>query len=95
MALTLTFDVAMAGLAMTLAHFAMIYSDAEVRAFPVQAWLIATTTFMLAAAAGFVIGGVHRQVWRHMGAPDVVRLVQGIALAVFPTCRSWSRSTAA
>ncbi len=83
MALTLTFDVAMAGLAMTLAHFAMVYSDAEVRTFPVQAWLIATTTFMLAAAAGFVIGRVHRQVWRHMGAPDVVRLVQGIALAVF------------
>ena len=37
---------------------------------------------MLAAAAGLVIGGVHRQVWRHIGAPDAIRLVQGIALAV-------------
>jgi len=83
MALTLSFDVAMAGLAMTLAHLAMVYSDPEVSAFPAKAWTLATTSFMLAAAAGFVIGGVHRQVWRHMGAPDAVRLIQGIALAVF------------
>lgn len=83
MALTLSFDVAMAGLAMTLAHLAMVYSDPEVTAFPVQAWTLATTSFMLAAAAGFVIGGVHRQVWRHMGAPDAVRLIQGVALGVF------------
>ena len=83
MALTLSFDVAMAGLAMTLAHLAMLYSDPGVTAFPVRAWILASTCFMLAAAAGFVIGGVHRQVWRHMGAPDAIRLVQGIALAVF------------
>ena len=83
MALTLSFDVAMAGLAMTLAHLAMLYSDPGVTTFPVRAWTLATTSFMLAAAAGFVIGGVHRQVWRHMGAPDAVSLVQGIALAVF------------
>lgn len=83
MALTLSFDVAMAGLAMTLAHLAMVYSDPDVTAFPVEAWLLATTSFMLAAAAGFVGGGVHRQVWRHMGAPDALHLVQGIALGVF------------
>jgi len=83
MALTLSFDVVMAGLAMTLAHLAMLYSDPGVAAFPVRAWALASASFMLAAAAGFVIGGVHRQVWRHMGAPDAVRLVQGIALAVF------------
>ena len=83
MALTLSFDVAMAGLAMTLAHLAMLYSDPGVTAFPVRAWILASTCFMLAAAACFVIGGVHRQVWRHMGAPDAILLVQGIALSVF------------
>ena len=41
MALTVSFDVAMAGLAMTLAHFAMVYSAAEVLAFPLRAWIIA------------------------------------------------------
>ncbi|WP_396273235.1 polysaccharide biosynthesis protein [Hyphomonas sp.] len=83
MALTLSFDVAMAGLAITLAHLVILYSDPGVTAFPVRAWTLASTSFMLAAAAGFVIGGVHRQVWRHMGAPDAIRLVQGVALAVF------------
>jgi len=83
MALTLSFDVAMAGVAMTLAHFALLYSDPLVTRFPVQAWLLATSAYMLAATCGFVIGGVHRQVWRHMGAPDAVRLIQGIALAIF------------
>lgn len=83
MALTLSFDVAMAGVAMTLAHFAAVSSDPESTAVSVNAWLLATACFMLAAAAGLVIGGVHRQVWRHMGAPDAIRLVQGIALAVF------------
>ena len=61
----------------------MLYSDPGVTAFPVRAWILASTSFMLTAAAGFFIGGVHRQVWRHMGAPDAIRLVQGVALAVF------------
>lgn len=82
MALTLSFDVAMAGVAMTVAHFAILVSDPAVPVFPVQPWILATTAFMMAAAAGLVIGGVHRQVWRHIGAPDAIRLLQGIALAV-------------
>ena len=82
MALTLSFDLAMAGLAMTLAHLAMLVSDPNISHFPVQAWLLATATFMLAATCGLVIGGVHRQVWRHIGAPDAFKLIQGIALSV-------------
>lgn len=82
MALTLSFDVAMAGLAMTLAHVAMFVSDPAILRFPINAWLLATSAFMLSAAAGLVGGGVHRQVWRHMGAPDAVRIVQGVALTV-------------
>ncbi|MBI1400873.1 polysaccharide biosynthesis protein [Hyphomonas sp.] len=82
MALTLSFDLAMAGLGMTLAHLAMLVSDRDVSHFPVQAWLLATAAFMLAAACGLVTGSVHRQVWRHIGAPDAFKLIQGIALSV-------------
>ncbi len=82
MALTLSFDVAMAGVAMTMAHIAILISDSDVPTFQVRAWILASCAFMLAAAAGLVIGGVHRQVWRHIGAPDAIRLLQGIALAV-------------
>jgi FlaA1/EpsC-like NDP-sugar epimerase len=83
MALTLSFDVAMAGLAMTIAHLVMLYSDPMVTSFPVRGWVLATTAFMLSAASALVLGGVHRQVWRHIGAPDTIKLIQGIALAVF------------
>ena len=83
MCLTISFDVAMAGLAMTLAHLAILSSDPDLTVFPSRSWLMATSAFMLAACAGLVLGGVHRQVWRHIGAPDIVRMVQGIALAVF------------
>ncbi len=82
MALTLSFDLAMAGLAMTLAHLAMLVSDRDVSRLPIQAWLLATAAFMLAATCGLVVGGVHKQVWRHIGAPDAFKLVQGIALSV-------------
>lgn len=82
MALTLSFDLVMAGLAMTLAHLALLVSDPSITHFPVEAWLLATSSFMLAATCGLVIGGVHRQVWRHIGAPDAIRIIQGIALAV-------------
>lgn len=82
MALTLSFDVAMAGLAMSIAHAVTLVSDPDVTSISIHAWLLATSAFMLAATAGLVASGVHRQVWRHMGAPDAVRLVQGIALAV-------------
>jgi len=83
MALTLTFDVIMAGLAMTLSHLTILTADPDLSHFPWQSWLMATIAFMMAACAGLVMGGVPRQVWRHIGAPDIVKLVQGIALAVF------------
>ncbi|HRJ01204.1 MAG TPA: polysaccharide biosynthesis protein [Hyphomonas sp.] len=82
MALTLTFDIAMAGVAMTLAYGASLTTVPVLNSFHINSWLLSTSAFMLAAAAGLVAGGVHRQVWRHMGAPDAIRLVQGISLAV-------------
>ncbi|MFN4025091.1 MAG: UDP-N-acetylglucosamine 4,6-dehydratase family protein [Hyphomonas sp.] len=81
MALTLTFDILMAGLAMTLAHIETVLTLEE-KIFDARAWLLATGAFMLAASAALVLGGIHRQVWRHMGAPDAWRLFQVIGLTV-------------
>lgn len=81
-ALTLTFDIAMAGVAMTAANLDTYFSQESATPFNLQGWLFSTAAFMLAAAAALVLGGIHRQVWRHMGAPDAWRLVQIIALTV-------------
>lgn len=82
MALTLTFDITMAGFAMSAAHINTFLTHTPEAPFPFAAWLVATSAFMLAAAAALVLGGIHRQVWRHMGAPDAWRLVLVIGLAV-------------
>ncbi|MFN4185652.1 MAG: polysaccharide biosynthesis protein [Hyphomonas sp.] len=80
MALTLTFDIVMAGLAMTAAHLDTHLTQTTTEPFNYISWLFATAAFMIAAAIALVLGGIHRQVWRHMGAPDAWRLVQIIAL---------------
>lgn len=82
MALTLTFDIAMAGFAMTAAHLDTHFTQTFGQPFETTAWLLATAAFMLAAGAALVLGSIHRQVWRHMGAPDAWRLVQVIGLTV-------------
>ncbi len=82
MALTLTFDIVMAGCAMTAAHLDTYFTQSFGEPFQTAAWLLATGAFMLAAGSALVLGSIHRQVWRHMGAPDAWRLVQVIGLAV-------------
>lgn len=80
MALTLTFDIVMAGLAMTAAHINAHLSSEQTEVISLRSWLLATGTFVLAATAALVLGGIHRQVWRHIGAPDAWRLVQIVGL---------------
>lgn len=85
MALTFTFDLLMAGLAMSLAHINNHFdnqTETDILPFDVMGWLLATAAFMIAAAAGLLLGGIHRQVWRHMGAPDAWRLIQMVGLSV-------------
>jgi O-antigen biosynthesis protein WbqV len=82
MFMTVGFDVTMAALAMTIAHGALMIVHPELGGFPVKSWILATSGFVLSATAGLILGGVHRQVWRHMGAPDATRLVLSVALSV-------------
>lgn len=80
MALTLAFDIVMAGVAMTAAHLDTHLTQEGTAPFSYTSWLYASGAFMAAAAVALLLGGIHRQVWRHMGAPDAWRLVQIIAL---------------
>ncbi len=81
MLLTTSFDVAAAGAAMTLAQLMAFSSAQPDPRIALHSLLLSTTAFMLAAAAGLITGGIHRQVWRHMGAPDAIRIVMGMGLA--------------
>ena len=50
--------------------------------------------FASSALVSFYILRIHRQVWRHMGATDAVRVLQGVALAsliFLPTIFLWNR----
>lgn len=83
MLLTSVFDLTMAGLAMIAAHIvgpAQLLVDPTASAAPVA---LATVAFILAAAAGLFVNSIHRQVWRHIGLPDTIRLLQAIGFAVF------------
>lgn len=82
MALTLAFDISMAGLAMTAAQIDTHLRGPDAGPFDLRAWVLATGAFMSAAAAALILGGIQRQVWRHMGAPDAWRLFQIIGLTV-------------
>jgi len=80
-ALTMIFDIGTAIIAIVASYTVRWWSSAG---FP-PAWpsLVAGSAllFALAAALAFTVTGVHRQVWRHMGATDAMRLVQAVALS--------------
>jgi len=82
-ALTFSYDVFVAGLAMLLALEMRwrVFGDYQSRPFPDTVPVIATLLFMFAAVISFVSLKVHRQVWRHVGWPDVVKICQAVLLA--------------
>lgn len=94
MFLTLGFDVATAALAMALAillRWATI--DGTPPGFALLV-LVASLTFASSAAISFFLLDVHRQVWRHMGANDAIRVLQGVGLSTLiflPTIFLWNR----
>ncbi|MEM9738614.1 MAG: polysaccharide biosynthesis protein [Pseudomonadota bacterium] len=94
MILTLGFDVITAGLAMAVA---VIMRWATVEGVPpgfAILVLVASLTFASSAAVSFFLLGIHRQVWRHMGANDAIRILQGVGLATLiflPTIFLWNR----
>ena len=81
MALTLGFDIAMSGVAMLLSGLLIWWSEGAPPPFPARSILICTSFYMVCIATGFVLMGIQKQVWRHMGWSDAVKIFQAICLA--------------
>jgi len=81
MILTMSFDLAVAATAMALANLIVWWSGEPRGEFPLSSTLFSTGLFTAAVAAGFVAMRIHTQVWRHIGWPDAVRIIQGVGLS--------------
>ena len=94
MVLTLGFDVVAAFISMAIAVF---YRWADTGGAPpeeVTLGLIASSAFAISALLAFAIMRVHRQVWRHSGWPDAMRIIQAVALTALiflPLMFLWNR----
>ena len=83
MLLTLSFDVATAGVSMFVAVAApWFWTTDHPAAFILFRSGILAITFACIAFVAFYSLKVHRQVWRHSGWPDAVRVVQAVALTI-------------
>lgn len=94
MALTLSFDVAVAAVSMGLALLMRWGLVAGASQNPAGMALMAALIFAFSAFFAFWVVGVHRQVWRHMGWVDVVRVMQAVGLATLfflPVLFLWNR----
>jgi len=82
-ALTYTYDVIVAALAMLMAVEMRwrIFGDFLTRPFPDEVPFIAALLFAAAAAISLYAMKVHRQVWRHIGLPDGIKIFQAVILA--------------
>ena len=81
MALTLGFDLTVAAIAMSLSNLLVWWSSENPGPFPLESAILSVSIFTLSVAAGFVVLKVHTQVWRHIGWPDAVRIMQAVALS--------------
>jgi len=81
MFLTLGFDLSAAAFSMALTNFLFWWTGEPRGAFPIVSSASSTVLFTAAVAVGFLILRIHTQVWRHVGWPDAVRIIQGIALS--------------
>ncbi|WP_018148955.1 nucleoside-diphosphate sugar epimerase/dehydratase [Henriciella marina] len=94
MAITLGFDTAAAALAMAAA---LISRWLMTEGAPPEGYFAAIVTTAVFAGVGFISFytlGVHKQVWRHSGWSDAVRIVQAVALATLifmPIIFLWNR----
>ena len=94
MALTLGFDVATAFFAMVCAVYVRWLSTGGAPPSAILTSFTASLTFAFAATFSFFFLRVHRQVWRHSGWPDAVRIVQAVcltALIFLPLMFLWNR----
>ncbi|MEM1086276.1 MAG: nucleoside-diphosphate sugar epimerase/dehydratase [Pseudomonadota bacterium] len=94
MAYTLSFDTVMAFIAMLLA---LAVPWALTQGWPENALSLALSVsgiFMVSGVAALFVLGVHKQVWRHSGWPDAIRLIQAVFLTLLvflPIVFLWNR----
>jgi len=94
MVLTLGFDVVAAFFAMLCAVYVRWMSTSGTPPSALLTAFTASVTFAIAALLSFFFLRVHRQVWRHSGWPDAVRIIQAVALAALiflPLMFLWNR----
>ncbi|MEO0608007.1 MAG: polysaccharide biosynthesis protein, partial [Pseudomonadota bacterium] len=94
MALTLGFDAVSAFISMAIAVYWRWSTTAGAPQNAYTSALIAAVAFAVAAVIGFLIMRVQRQVWRHSGWPDAIRILQGVALTALiflPLMFLWNR----
>lgn len=94
MALTLGFDASAAFFAMLVAIYVRWASTSGAPGNALITALIAALTFSAAAMFSFYVLRVHRQVWRHSGWPDALRVIQAVgltALIFLPIMFIWNR----
>ena len=95
-ALTFSYDVSVAAFAMFVAIEARwrVFSDYTSRPFPDEIPFVSAILFAIAAAVSLYSMQIHRQVWRHSGWPDAVKIVQAVflsALVFLPLMFLWNR----
>ncbi len=96
MMLTLGFDTAAAVVSMAIALFIRWWQTDGI---PVDFGFLAIVTslvFGFSAVAAFLLARVHRQVWRHIGLDDAIRILQAVvltALIFLPILFLWNRLT--
>ena len=94
MAITLGFDTAAAAVSMTIA---LIVRWSMTQGAPAEGFfsaIVATATFAGVGFFAFYTLGIHRQVWRHSGWSDAVKIVQAVGLATLiflPVMFLWNR----
>lgn len=79
MVLTLAFDLLVASLSMMFAT--VIIWGLSNEPFPRESFGLATLAFLFSAACGFILRGVQKFVWRHMGRPDAIGVLQAVGLS--------------
>ena len=80
MALTLGFDAIAAFFSMAIAVYWRWFATGGSPQDALTYGMLASLAFAICAVAGFTILKVHRQVWRHSGWPDALKIVQAVAL---------------
>lgn len=94
MALTLGFDAFAAFVSMLAAIYARWIATSGAPGSAILTSMTAATTFAFAAMFSFYVLRVHRQVWRHSGWPDALRVIQAVgltALIFLPLMFIWNR----